>query len=535
MKNAHSLTLLQNNNKRLDKTPLASLLGDADRFSHFSRSQAGLLMDFSRVHIDAEVLQNLLALATDRGVEQARDAMFAGAHVNTTEDRPAMHMALRCPELLKTVPAADADKVRESAQRMSDFAADLNRGKLPGGAEGRIRHLVHIGIGGSFLGTHLLYRSLPGIPEGTLKVHFLSSVDAHQRELLLGQLQAAETAVIMVSKSFTTTDTLMHAQRVRDWLEAALGKEAAQQRFFAVTSSEAAATAFGVPESRLMYIPDWVGGRYSLWSSTSLSAMAAASPGAFAGLLAGAAEMDRHFQEAPLQDNLPIIAGLLDVWHRNICGYATQGVIPYDSRLALLPAFLQQLIMESNGKSVDFDGNPSPETSPVVFGEQGTDAQHSIFQALHQGTSTVPLDLVGVIRPEHSDTEAHSELLANLLAQATALAVGRTDAQTREQMADTSGQLDESLVSHRVSPGNRPSIVLLMDKLSPENLGRLLAFYEHRVFVQSVLWNINAFDQWGVELGKTLAAAIRPALSGDSEAPGETGLGELISYINGRR
>jgi glucose-6-phosphate isomerase len=527
--------MLQKSNKRLATVPLVKLLCEPGRFGEFSRSQAGLLMDFSRVHIDHEAFGQLLSFAGSCGIDEARESLFSGAHVNTTEDRPAMHMALRWPELLQTVPEADARNVQNSGRKMAAFASELQAGKRPGGGSECIRHLVHIGIGGSMLGTRLLYESLPRAAGQQLKVHFLSSVDAHQREHMLRRLNPAETVVIIVSKSFTTTETLIHAQRLRDWLVASLGDEAARQRLFAVTSGDAAATAWGVPESHLMNIPNWVGGRYSLWSSTSLSAMAASEPGAFDELLRGAAEMDRHFRETPAQDNLPLIAGLLDAWHRNACGMDTLGIVPYDSRLALLPAFLQQLIMESTGKSVDLEGNASVNTSPVVFGEQGTDAQHSLFQALHQGTTSVPLDLLGVIRPGHGDREAHTELLANLLAQATAFALGRSADQVRDQQAAEGIARDETLVPHRVSPGNRPSMVLLLDDLSPANLGRLLAFYEHRVFVQSVLWNINAFDQWGVELGKSLASEIRPVLSGDGQVSTESGLADLIKHINKRR
>jgi glucose-6-phosphate isomerase len=492
-------------------------------------------MDFSRVHIDRKIFEQLLSFAQACGIDEARESLFCGAHVNTTEDRPAMHMALRWPELLQAVPEADARKVLISGQQMAAFAADLRAGRLPGGGPERIRHLVHIGIGGSMLGTRLLYEALPGSAGGPLSVHFLSSVDAHQREQLLRRLDPVETAVIIVSKSFTTIETLIHAQRLHDWLNRSVGREAARKRLFAVTSIDATAISWGVPESHLMNIPNWVGGRYSLWSSTSLSAMAASEPGAFDDLLRGAAEMDRHFREAAPEKNLPLIAGLLDVWHRNACGLDTLGIVPYDSRLALLPAFLQQLIMESTGKSVDLEGYTSVETAPVVFGEQGTDAQHSLFQALHQGTTKVPLDLLGVIRPAHSDKEAHSELLANLLAQATAFAVGRSANRIRELQAGGGNTRAETLVPHRVSPGDRPSMVLLLDDLSPANLGRLLAFYEHRVFVQSVLWNINAFDQWGVELGKSLASEIRPVLAGDGQVSAESGLSDLIGHINERR
>jgi glucose-6-phosphate isomerase len=358
-----------------------------------------------------------------------------------------------------------------------------------------------------------------------LQVHFLSSVDAHFRSVLLEQLVPSETVVVVATKSFTTGETLLHARRVKQWMEAALGKTAAAQRLFAVSGNEEAVAAFGVLPTNTLYLPDWVGGRYSVWSAVSLAAAAVMGAGAFEEFLRGAAEMDRHFQLADISENLPILMALNGIWHRNICGYAAQGVIPYDHRLRSVPAYLQQLVMESGGKSVDSEDNPvNCGTSPVLFGEPGTDAQHSLFQMFHQGTDIVPLDFIGVIRPDHTDQEAHAVLLANMLAQATALATG------------TAGLQDpDDVEAHAFMPGGRPSAIILMDRLTPSSLGQLLVLYEHKVFVESVVWDINPFDQFGVELGKVLAKRIQPALRGDSEPiPASFGLDKILAYIKAR-
>jgi glucose-6-phosphate isomerase len=520
-----TLDMLQKSNKRLAAVSLGDLLTAPGRFERFSRRAGPLLLDFSRVHLDETALQQLLDAAGGSDVAAHRRALFAGGNVNVTEHRPALHMALRSPEVLERVGGEEAGLVRESMIRMMGFAETLHRGRLPGMTETRITDVVHVGIGGSLLGTQLVCDALDEGQSG-LRVHFLGSVDASRRERLVRQLDPETTMVILVSKSFTTGDTLLHGQRLRRWLETALGREPARRRLFAVTSQPQRAADFGVEPERLLYFSDWVGGRYSLWSPVSLSAAALIGPERFQALLDGAAMMDRHFQDAPPGDNLPVLSALIGAWHRNICGYAAWGCMPYDQRLRLLPAYLQQLIMESNGKSVCVDGSRSAlQTAPVVFGETGTEAQHSVFQAMHQGSDIVPLSFIGIARPDHDDRQAHDELLANLLAQLTALALGRDEAATRAEL----GSIDAALLEQRTFAGNRPSELLLLDSLEPYSLGALLAFHEHKVFVESVLWNINAFDQWGVELGKTLAPGIQSALKGDG-SPGQ-GLDELLNEI----
>ncbi len=518
--------LLQKSNTRLASQPLGELMAESGRFEACSRRFEDLLLDFSRVHLDGEALALLLDAAAASDVAGRRDALFAGEHVNATEDRPALHMALRTPEVLEAVGGEEAGRVREAMARMFDFAATLGQGELPGSPGEPVTDLVHVGIGGSLLGTQLVCDALDE-GDSRLRVHFLGSVDAIRRERLMAKLDPASTAVVLVSKSFSTGDTLLHGRRLRAWLEASLGEERAHRRLFAVTSQVERAGAFGIAPERLLYFSDWVGGRYSLWSPVSLTAAALIGPDRFRELLEGAASMDRHFREAPLADNLPVLSALVGVWHRNVCDYPAWGCMPYDQRLKLLPAYLQQLIMESNGKSVRADGEPSGlATAAVVFGETGTEAQHSVFQALHQGSDIVPLNFVAVARPDHDDQEAQDELLANLLAQLTALAAGRDAEATRAQLGD----LDEAMVRQRSFAGGRPSELFLLDALTPAALGRLLACYEHKVFVESVLWNINAFDQWGVELGKTLAPGIQSALAGGDVEAGQ-GLEGLLAEI----
>ena len=465
--------LLQKSNKKISETPLSQLISKPGRFQKFSLEMNGILLDYSRVHLDEDALDLLLQLAKSRNILPARDRLFGGESVNFTENRPAMHMALRSRELGRQLPDAEFRAMEEAMDRMLVMADSLHRGQLPADPDARVRNIVHVGIGGSMLGTRLLCEALVEKGESVPSIHFLGSVDAHDREQLLPGLDPAETVVILASKSFTTLDTLMHGRRIREWLIQALGQEAASQRIFAICSDSGRAAEFGIPGENSLHLPEWVGGRYSLWSPVSLSAAAVCGPGAFRELLEGAAEMDRHFLEAVPEKNLPVLLGLLGVWHRNICDYSSWGVIPYDQRLRLLPAHLQQLIMESTGKSVTYEGKPvENSTAPVVFGECGTDAQHSLFQAMHQGSDRVPLNLVGVIRPDHEDNEAQAELLANLLAQATAFATGRTADETlislESESVQSVGSNDTySLLAHRIFEGNRPSELILLDDLSP--------------------------------------------------------------------
>jgi glucose-6-phosphate isomerase len=499
------------------------------RFEQFSRKFNGLLFDFSRVAISGVALDHLLDWADQAGVAGHREKMFGGEAINNSEKRPVLHHLWRSQEFAKHLPAAEAKLCEQSLERLHEIASALHVGHLPGSPETNITDIVHIGIGGSLIGPRLLCEALsPGLEAPS--IHFLSSVDAYDRECLLAWLDPASTAIVLVSKSFTTTEVLAHGRHMRDWMRTSLGEAEANRRLVAVTSAPAKAVAFGVPEQQVLAMGEWTGGRYSIWSPVGLTVAASAGPQAFADFCSGGAAMDQHFRTAPPAANLPLLHGLLSVWHRNICGYSNRGLIPYDSRLRGLPAWLQQLQMESNGKSVTRDGAPVRlQTSPMVFGDCGTDAQHALFQAFHQGTEVVPLDFVGVVLPDHDDIQSQKELLSHLLAQATALAFGRNELETRAimQAEGKPPEQIELLLPHRLMPGNRPSSILLLDQLTPEKLGLLMALYEHSIFVESVIWQINAFDQWGVELGKVLAGKIEAAMASGDEA----GSAELASLL----
>lgn len=522
--NQNVLKMLQKCNTRSLQKPLAERLGEPGRFEEFSAQSGNLLLDFSRTALDQQCLSQLLVLAQESGVEGARQRLFSGENVNFTENRPALHMALRCDDVLARLDTQTVARLTETRNRLLEFASAFSAGHLPGNTHQRVRHIIHIGIGGSVLGPRLLIEALG--KDTAVQVHFLSSIDAHLRSSLLDSLDPAETVVIVATKSFSTGETLLHARRVLAWMEQAIGEQKTLQRIFAVSGNQQAVDAFGVSRENSLYLPDWVGGRYSVWSAVSLAAAAVMGDGGFAEFLDGAATMDRHFQTAPLNENLPVLMALTGIWHRNICAYPAQVVIPYDYRLRSLPAYLQQLVMESNGKSVDSQGERIDyATSPVLFGEPGTDAQHSLFQMFHQGTDIVPMSFIAAIRADHTDNEAHAGLLANMLAQATALATGTAGL----------GQ-SEPPDAHRKMPGERPSEIILLDQLTPSSLGQLLALYEHKVFVESVIWDINPFDQFGVELGKVVANAIQPALESETQGiPANYGLDGMLDYIRNKR
>ncbi len=536
--NQKFLHALQKYNINSHGKPLSERLCEPNRFKNFSASSADLLLDFSRTELDQQSLKLLLELTEKSAVEEALKRLFNGENINYTENRPALHMALRSDDVLNKLDAITVAAVTENRQRMLKFAARFAAGQLPNKPDQQVRHIIHIGIGGSVLGPRLLIEALGN--STSPQVHFLSSVDAHFRKNLLARLDPAETAVIVATKSFTTGETLLHASRVLHWMTRALGQEAALQRLFAVSGNQQAVEAFGVPQANTLDLPEWVGGRYSIWSAVSLSAAAVMGEGGFAEFLRGAAEMDHHVQTAALAENLPVLMALIGIWHRNVCNFPATAVIPYDHRLRSLPAYLQQLVMESNGKSIDSQNRRVDyDTSPVLFGEAGTDAQHSLFQMFHQGSDIVPLSFIGVINPDHEDKEAHASLLANLLAQATALATGTTG-QDNEKILDEvrpqSGREGGLGHAHRQMPGGRPSDVLLLDKLTPFSLGQLLALYEHKVFVESVIWDINPFDQFGVELGKVVAKAIQPALEDESHpVPASYGLDAILAYIHSKK
>jgi glucose-6-phosphate isomerase len=490
---------------------------DADRFGSLSFEAPEVFADLSKNRIDAPTLALLLKLARDCGLEARRDALLRGDPVNTTEGRAVLHTALRAPA---GSAAPFNAEVQASLDAMLAFAESVRRGE-----RGDITDVVHIGIGGSDLGPAMVVQALEAFRAPNLRLHFVSNVDGHDLAPVLRGLDAEHTLFVIASKTFTTQETLANAQAAKAWFLAAGGKDIARH-FVATSSNTAAAAAFGIDTAFGFW--DWVGGRYSLWSVIGLPIAIAVGADNFRALLAGAHAMDQHFAATPLERNLPVLLGLVDIWYRNFHGFTSRSVAPYHQGLRRLPAYLQQLEMESNGKGVDLDGNALRlSTSPVVWGEAGTNGQHAYFQMLHQGTDVIPVEFIAVKRPNFGAggelaeklADQHRKLLANCLAQSQALMQGKTAAEALTEKAPTaSATLDrEVLARHRSFPGNRPSTTLVLDALTPRSLGALIALYEHRVFVTGALWGINSFDQWGVELGKALCNQLLPRLdSGDT-------------------
>ncbi len=486
---------------------------DPRRVNRLSLEAAGIHADLSKHRVTAETIALLVELAAARRVPERRDAMYRGEHVNRTEDRPALHVALRMPrDRSLVVDGRDVVRdVHEVLDRMSALAERVRSGDWLGHTGKRIRAVVNIGIGGSDLGPAMAYQALRAHSDRRLALRFVSNVDATDLVESLRGLDPAETLVIVSSKTFTTIETMTNARSARQWLLDGLGgdESAIAKHVVAVSTNLESVAEFGIDPANAFGFWDWVGGRYSMDSAIGLSTMIAIGGDAFHDMLAGFHAVDLHFAEAPLEQNLPALMGLLGVWYRDFFGAETQAVLPYEQYLARFPAYLQQLVMESNGKRVTLDGDPVPvATSPVVWGEPGTNGQHSFHQLLHQGTALVPVDIIAFASSLNPLGDHHDLLLANALAQAQALAFGRPAGQLRE--AGT----PEALVHHKEMPGNRPSTFLLLERLTPFALGSLVALYEHVVFTQGVIWGIDSFDQWGVELGKELAVGLAPAVAG---------------------
>ncbi|MGU3495694.1 glucose-6-phosphate isomerase [Xanthobacteraceae bacterium A53D] len=510
------------------RRPLAALFEDKDRFARFSAGLGDLLLDFSKTSLDADALAATLALMRAAGVEERRAAMFAGEHINITEDRAVLHTALRdtssAPVL---VDGADAKpEIRDTLDRLATFAEGIRTGTISGARGKAFTDVVNIGIGGSDLGPAMATLALAPYHDGP-RLHFVSNVDGAHIHDVLKPLNPATTLIIVASKTFTTIETMTNARTARDWLAAAQGEEAVKAHFCAVSTALDKVAAFGIDTERAFGFWDWVGGRYSVWSAVGLPLMIAIGPALFADFLAGGAAIDEHFRHAPLEENLPVLLAAVGLWHRNVCGYPTRAVIPYDQRLARLPAYLQQLDMESNGKRVTLDGAPvARPTGPVVWGEPGTNSQHAFFQLLHQGTDVIPVEFLIAAQGHEPKLRHHHDLLiANCLAQSEALLRGRSleTAQTQLRAKGMDEATVERIAPHRVFPGNRPSVTLSYTLLDPFTLGRIIALYEHRVFVEAAVWGIDAFDQWGVELGKELATDFLPAVTGAAVPEGTTG------------
>lgn len=492
---------------------------DPTRGERLALEVGDLYCDYSKHRITAETLKLLIRLAEACGLPQRIEAMFRGDKINLTEGRKVLHVALRAPRSASLiVDGVDViAEVHAVLDKMAAFAARVRGGAWTGHTGKPIRNVVNLGIGGSDLGPAMAYEALRHYSRRELTFRFVANIDGADFVEATRDLDPAETLFIVASKTFTTLETMTNAQSARRWLLAALGDEAAVARHFVAVSTNATEVArFGIDPQNMFGFWDWVGGRYSLTSAIGLSLMPAIGAERFGELLAGCHAMDMHFRRAPLERNMPVIMGLLNVWYGNFFGAETVAVLPYDQYLRRFPAYLQQLVMESNGKHTTLHGRPvTYQTGPIVWGEPGTNGQHSFYQLLHQGTKLVPCDLIGFVTPLHPLGEHHTLLMANLFAQAEALAFGKTADEVAAE------GIPEHLVPHRTFHGNRPSTVLLANKLTPAVLGQLIALYEHSVLVASVIWEINAFDQWGVELGKSLAKQIAAELTAELTSSAE--------------
>ncbi len=505
---------------RLTGLSMRELFVGRGRFDEFSAEAGDLFLDYSKNKLDREALSALLDVAVASGVAEKRAAMLAGEPINTTEGRAVMHVALRAgPEAAFTVDGTDImPGIRSELRRMIVFAEAVRAGEIAG-TGGAFTDVVNIGIGGSDLGPAMATRALRPYHSGP-RLHYVSNVDgAHLSDTLAG-LDPARTLFLVASKTFTTAETVMNAASARRWLVEALGEAAVARHFAAMSTAVDKMAAFGLNAERTFSFGDWVGGRYSLWSVIGLPLAIAIGGEGFTELLTGARSLDRHFETAPLERNLPVLMALVGIWHRNVCACAGRAVLPYDQRLDRFPAYLQQLEMESNGKRVRIGGAPlSLASAPLIFGEPGTNGQHAFYQYLHQGTDITPCDFLIAAEGQHGLPAHQDQLLAACFAQSEALMWGKTEQEARDELL-ASGHSAESaaaLAPHKTFPGDRPSNTILYRRLDPNVLGQLIALYEHKVFVEGVIWDLNSFDQWGVELGKQLAAGLVAPIAGSAE------------------
>jgi glucose-6-phosphate isomerase len=527
---------LERHRNELGERHLQALFADdPDRGERLTLEAAGLFLDYSKNRITDETLRLLVSLARESGLPDRIEAMFRGDHINVTEDRAVLHAALRAPrDATVRVDGQDViPEVHGVLDRMADFADQVRNGTWTGHTGKPIRNVVNIGIGGSDLGPVMAYEALRYYSQRDLTFRFVSNVDGTDLAEATRDLDPAETLFIVASKTFTTLETLRNARSARTWLLDALGDEAAVARHFVAVSTNAGEVAgFGIDTQNMFGFWDWVGGRYSMTSAIGLSTMIAIGPEAFREMLAGFHEMDEHFRTAPLHRNLPVLLGLLTVWYADFFEAETVAVLPYDRYLLRFPAYLQQLTMESNGKHVTVDGRAVDyETGPIFWGEPGTNGQHSFYQLIHQGTRLIPADFIGFVESLNPREDHHDLLMANVFAQTEALAFGKTEATVRAEGSP------DWLVPHRAFEGNRPSNTILAERLTPSTLGRLVALYEHSVFTQGAIWDIDPFDQWGVELGKVLASRVAGELMTEEEPKLEhdSSTNNLIRRYRGRR
>jgi len=512
---------------------IADLLEDEGRAEDFSVRFDGNLFDYSKTSMTRPARAALVKLAESRGVAERRDAMFAGEPINETEGRAVLHVALRDPgggpvrvDGQDVMPA-----LRATLARMEAFAEAVRDGRFAGQG-GAITDVVNIGIGGSHLGPEMCVRALRPFHDGP-RCHFVSNVDGADIADTLAGLEPATTLVIVASKSFTTIETMTNAETARRWMAGLVADPAAQ--FVALSTADAKVAEFGIAPERIFGFEDWVGGRYSVWGPIGLSLMIAVGPAHFRAFLDGGAAMDGHFRQAPSEENMAVMLALTGIWHHQVCGYPTRAVLPYDQRLARLPAYLQQLEMESNGKGVAMNGATlDGPAGPIVWGEPGTNGQHAFYQLIHQGRQVIPCEFMVAAEGHEPDLAHHHRLLvANCLAQSEALMRGRSVQEARALMAGAgmTGPELERQAAHRAFPGDRPSTTLIHDRLTPRRLGQIIALYEHRVFVEGVILGINSFDQWGVELGKVLARDMAPLLDGEIARHKDCSTRQLVAYI----
>jgi glucose-6-phosphate isomerase len=507
---------LQAHYEKIKDVPLRQLFAeDPERGQRLVAQSDGLYLDYSKNRITDETIRLLMQLANERGVAERRDAMFRGEKINLTENRAVLHVALRAPRGTQiNVDGVDVvPGVHAVLDKMSAFSTRVRSGEWKGYTGRAIKNVINVGIGGSYLGPEMAYDALRTFTDRSMKFRFVANVDGAAFAEATHDLDPAETLFILSSKTFTTLETMTNAATARRWIVDALKDDAAVARHFVAVSTNAKGVAkFGIDTENMFGFWDWVGGRYSMDSAIGLSTMIAVGPKGFQELLGGFHDMDEHFRTIPLEQNLPVLMGLLTVWYDNFFGAQTLGIMPYSDHLRRFPAYLQQLQMESNGKHVDLDGHAvNYQTGPIIWGEPGTDGQHSFYQLIHQGTKLIPCDLIGFCKPLSEFTDHHDLLMANLFAQAEALAFGKT---AEELKAEGSPDFQTPF---RVCEGNRPTNMILAERLTPRTLGRLVALYEHSVFTQGAIWNIDSFDQWGVELGKVLAQRIIPELQSSTE------------------
>ncbi|KPY38452.1 MULTISPECIES: glucose-6-phosphate isomerase [Pseudomonas syringae group] len=514
---------------------------DPQRFSEFTLSSAGLFLDYSKNLITTETRDLLVSLANEVGLKDAIKAQYDGELVNSSEGRPALHTALRRPvgDKLKVNGVDVIPDVHRVLNQMTELVGRIHDGLWRGYTEKPITDVVNIGIGGSFLGPELVSEALVAYAHKGVRCHYLANIDGSEFHELSMKIRAETTLFIVSSKSFNTLETLKNAQAARAWYLAQGGSEAELHRhFIAVSSNNAAAVAFGIREENIFPMWDWVGGRYSLWSAIGLPIALAIGMSNFKELLSGAYTMDQHFQSAPFEKNMPVLLALLGVWYGNFWNAQSHAILPYDHYLRNITKHLQQLDMESNGKSVRQDGTPvSTDTGPVIWGGVGANGQHAYHQLLHQGTQMIPADFIVPIVSFNPVSDHHQWLYANCLSQSQALMMGKTKAEAEAELREKGMAEDEvqKLAPHKVIPGNRPSNTLVVERISPRRLGALVAMYEHKVFVQSVVWGTNAFDQWGVELGKEMGKAVYHRLTGGTEEPADDASTQgLINYFRGR-